>query len=392
MDTGTILQERQQTLANAKRVLVKVGSAVLTDERGLDLTVVNSLARQLASLHGRGLQIALVSSGAVAAGRGLLRSYANSPHVTGGESMRGMPARQAASAIGQSRLMHAYDQALDVLGVLTAQVLLTKDDFRSQRRFLNACNTFDRLFAWRALPIVNENDTVVVDELEFGDNDSLAALLLNLVEADLLVNLTSAPGVFDANPDTADAPPACLECIPDIDKLDLSAMCGGKTSVGSGGMHSKLLAARRAAQRGVPTLILRGREPNALVRAFDGEPIGTWVRPTGQHVSRRKFRIAYNREPSGALTVDAGAVTALVQRGKSLLPAGVVEVEGNFDRGALVRIQDQAGVTIGVGLCNYKAADLRRIAGKKNIEAETILGFCYHEAVHRDNLLLGAAI
>ncbi len=393
MNTGTITEERSRVLAKARRVLVKVGSAVLTDERGLNLDVVNSLSRQLAALHSRDIDIALVSSGAVAAGRAALRLQNASPYLSGGgEDMRGVPDRQAASAIGQSRLMHAYDQAFDVLGVLTAQILLTKDDFRNPRRFLNACNTFDKIFSWRVLPIINENDTVVVDELEFGDNDSLASLLLNLMEADLFVNLTSAPGVYAANPDTQDAPQCFMECIPDIGSLDIEAMCGAKTGVGSGGMHSKLLAARRAAQRGVPTLILCGKEPDALIRAFDNHPLGTWISATGMSVSRRKFRLAYNSEPDGVLTVDDGAVKALVQKGKSLLPAGLLQVEGDFDRGALVRIQDRQGATLGVGLCNYRASELQRIAGKKSNEVETILGYCYNEAIHRDNMLLGAAI
>lgn len=383
----SIQKERQTVIGRAKRVLIKVGSAVLTNADGLDHEVLEGLVRQLATLHAKGLDIVLVSSGAVAAGRGMIRfqGKANKPEL------RGIPDRQAASAIGQSRLMHAYDKAFDEHGILSAQVLLTKDDFRSNRRFLNACNAFSALFAWRAVPIVNENDMVVVDELEFGDNDKLASLLLNMVEADLFVNLTSADGVYDANPLENPAASAIC-CIQDIVKLDLDSMCGGKTSVGSGGMYSKLLAAQRAAQRGVPTLILGGRRLDALVRAFDGELLGTWVRATGKHVSRRKFRLAYNREPGGIIVVDAGARRALIEGRKSLLPIGITHVEGNFDRGATVRIVDEAGTILGVGLCNYKAVDLRRIMGKKSGEAASILGFCFNEAVHRDNLLLDAAI
>lgn len=380
-------QERDEIIRNARRVLIKVGSAVLTNEDGLNNEVVEALARQVASLHRRGVEVILVSSGAVAAGRGMIRfqGLADLPEV------RGIPDRQAASAIGQSRLMHTYDKAFDDHGILTAQILLTKDDFRSNQRFLNACNTFDALLAWGAIPIVNENDTIVVRELEFGDNDSLASLLLNLVEADLFVNLTSAAGVFDKNPlEHDDAALIC--CIHDIDNMDLRALCAGKTSVGSGGMFSKLLAARRAAQRGVPTLILSGKDIDAIHRAFSGEHLGTWVRATGKHVSRRKFRLAYNREPGGAVLLDEGAVRALTERGKSLLPAGIKSVEGNFVRGALVRILSMDRTTLGVGLSNYKAADLKRIAGKKSLEAEDILGYCYHEAIHRDNMLLDAAI
>jgi len=383
----SVQKERHEVISRASRVIVKVGSAVLTNRDGLDHAVLENLVRQLAALHKKNLDVVLVSSGAVAAGRGMIRCQGkdNMPEL------RGIPDRQAASAIGQSRLMHAYDKAFDEHGILSAQILLTKDDFRSNRRFLNACNAFDALFAWRAVPIVNENDTVVVQELEFGDNDSLASLLLNMVEADLFVNLTSADGVYDANPlENPAASQIC--CISDIDRLDLDSLCGGKTSVGSGGMYSKLLAARRAAQRGVPTLIISGRDQSSLERAFAGEPIGTWVSATGRHVSRRKFRIAYNREPGGVIVVDSGAVRALTEGHKSLLPAGILMVEGNFDRGAPVRIVDEAGDMLGVGLCNYKASDLRRIMGKKLSEAEPILGYCYNEAVHRDNLLLDAAL
>jgi len=383
--------ERAEILAKARRVVVKVGSAVLTTPLGLNLDIVESLADQLATLMDRGVTIALVSSGAVASGRGVLRAM----DVDRSREPRGMPDRQAASAIGQSRLMHAYDQAFGRRGKITAQVLLTKDDFQSRPRFLNACNTFDTLFAWGALPIVNENDTVAVQELEFGDNDRLACLLLNLVEADLFVNLTTAGGVFTCNPD-ADAGAARLDSIDDIASLDLAQLCGGKTSVGSGGMYSKLLSARRAAQRGVPTLILAGHDPRCLLRAFEGEDVGTWVRATGKRISRRKFRLAYNTEPTGIVRVDAGAVLALVTGGKSLLPAGIIAVEGNFSRGALVRIVDGSQgpgpKTLAVGLINYKAADLKRIAGKKCSEIEYILGYSYNEAVHRDNMLLDAAL
>lgn len=382
-----IVVARQESLAKARRVVVKVGSAVLTTPHGLNLDIIDSLADQLATLMDRGLTLALVSSGAVASGRGVLRAMS----VDRSREPRGMPDRQAASAIGQSRLMHAYDQAFAKRDKITAQVLLTKDDFRNRPRFLNACNTFDTLFSWGALPIVNENDTVAVQELEFGDNDRLAGLLLNLVEADLFVNLTSAGGVFTANPDT-DASATRVACIENIDRIDLASMCGGKTNVGSGGMYSKLLSARRAAQLGAPTLILSGREPNCLLRAFAGEDLGTWVAAKGKPISRRKFCLAYNTEPTGLVRVDQGAVRALTTGGKSLLPAGISAVEGSFSRGALVRIVGPDQRTVAVGVTNYKAADLRSIAGKKCSEIEDVLGYCYNEAIHRDNMLLEAAL
>jgi glutamate 5-kinase len=231
------------------------------------------------------------------------------------------------------------------------------------------------------VPIVNENDTVAVRELACGDNDFLASQLLNLVEADLFVNLTSAKGVFATNPDL-DPQAECLDCIEDMAGLDVDAMCGAKTGMGSGGMHSKLLAARRAAQLGVPTLI----------RAFAGERLGTLVLPESRKVPSRKYWLAYHAEPAGNVVVDQGAARALMERGKSLLPAGIVEVEGDFDQGEPVRVKAVDGRTLGVGLANYKAEDLRRIRGRKTSEIEALLGYCYPEAVHRDNLLFDAAL
>lgn len=376
-------EERKDLLAKVRRVVVKVGSAVLTSAHGLDLDVVESLASQLCALHDRGVDVVLVSSGAVSAGRGVLRDQTE---------LRGMPDRQAASAIGQSRLMHAYDQAFGRRHKMTAQILLTRDDLRSRRRFLNVRNTFGVLLGWRAVPIVNENDTVAVQELEFGDNDRLAGLLLNVVDADLFVNLTSARGVLGENPDkNPDA--ACLDCVEDIEGLDIKGLCGGKTQVGSGGMYSKLLSARRASQLGVPTLILSGREPDAINRVFAGQDLGTWVRPQANKISRRKYWMAYNMEPSGALVVDDGAVRALVSGHKSLLPAGIREVEGQFGRGALLHIRDQQGELVAVGLSNYRAVDLRKILGLKSSEIEAVLGpGHYPEAVHRDNMLMRAAL
>lgn len=376
-------EEREKVLNSAKRVVVKVGSAVLTTGLGVDLEVLNNLAAQIAQLHDRGTDVVLVSSGAVAAGRNVLKACCE---------IKGMPDKQAASAVGQSRLMHFYNEAFEAQGRLSAQILLTRDDLKSRRRFLNARNTFASLLAWRAIPIVNENDTVVVRELEFGDNDSLASLLLNVVEADLYINLTSADGVYAENPDThPDARP--LDVIEDVHALDLDAMCGGKTAVGSGGMYSKLLAARRAAQLGVPTLILSGRTPDAIVRAFSGDMLGTWVRPENKIVSRRKFWLAYHADPSGTVFVDNGAVSVLTKGGKSLLPVGITKVEGSFQRGALVRVAASDGTVIGLGLSNYSATDLRKIKGCHSPELAEILGDNqYPEAIHRDNLLMDAVV
>lgn len=373
--------ERARVVAGARRVVVKVGSAVLTCPEGLDLRTVGRLVDQVAALHDRGLEMVLVTSGAVAAGRAVLGRGACACVVH----------KQAASAVGQSRLMHAYDEAFARFGKVSAQVLLTKDDLRRRERFLNARNTMTELLSWRVIPVVNENDTVAVEELKFGDNDALAVMVANLVGADLVVNLTSAAGVYDDNPqENPEARP--LACIEDIDALPIASICRGKTQAGTGGMRSKLLAARRAAHLGIPTIIVSGRERFALERVFAGEELGTWVRPR-RSLSGRKFWLAYHQDPTGVVRVDAGAARAVRERGKSLLAAGVVAVEGQFGVGALVKIVDPDGRTVGVGLSNFKAAELRRIQGMTSAQIEAALGACPHpEVIHRDNLVVDDAL
>jgi len=369
-------------LGRARRIVVKVGSAVLTSGAGLDMEVVESLARDLAKLHAGGRDILLVTSGAVAAGRAALRE----------KELSGIPDRQAAAAIGQGRLMHAYDHIFGELGVTTAQILLTRDDLEGRERYLNVRNTLRTLLDWRCLPVVNANDTVAVQELVYGDNDCLSSLLVGAVDADLFVNLTSARGVFSGNPsENPDA--VCYECLDGIEDLDLDILCDGKTIVGTGGMHSKLLAARRAARLGVSTLIVAGREPDRLSRVFAGESLGTWIPAEGQSLSRRKFWLAYTSDPKGGLWIDQGAANALRGGGKSLLPAGLARVEGDFEKGAVVRILDPQGHTIGVGLANYDANDLKKIMGLKSAKIVQVLGEApYPEIVHRDNMVLDAAL
>ncbi|MDE5832891.1 MAG: glutamate 5-kinase, partial [Desulfovibrio sp.] len=267
------------------------------------------------------------------------------------------------------------------------------DDLRSRRRFQFATSTFLQMLAWDLLPIVNENDTVSTSELKFGDNDSLASLLVNLAEADLFVNLTSAKGVMDKDP--ASHPDAkILERIDDIAKLDIDAISGEKTELGSGGMRSKLLAARRVAQLGTPTLILPGRERRVLEKAFSGDfpSMGTWVAPQAQAIPRRKFWLAYQSDPAGVAEIDDGAAEALLHKGTSLLPGGVKSVYGDFEKGALLRVVHN-GQTLGAGFSNYSSDDLRKIRGLKRHEIAAILGIAkYPDVIHRDNLLLDAAL
>ncbi|MHC1790854.1 glutamate 5-kinase [Solidesulfovibrio sp.] len=376
-------EKRRQVLSQARRVVIKVGSAVLAGPGGIDVSVISSLARQISELAGAGYQVLLVSSGAVAAGRAVLGDRYDPTFL---------PHRQAASAIGQSRIMHAYDQEFARHGRIAAQVLLTRDDLDNRERYLNLRNTLATLFDLGAVPVVNENDCVAIAELVYGDNDCLAGLLVGTVGAELFVNLTSARGVFAENPD--DNPAAApMECIDNIGELDLDALCGAKTTLGTGGMYSKLLSARRVAQLGVPTLILAGREEGALRRAFAGEAVGTFVLSGCKPIPRRKFWLAYHHDPQGTLTVDDGAVRALRDKGKSLLPAGIVDVAGDFPVGSMVRVATVAGDVIGVGLSNYAAADVRKIMGLKSSRIAQVLGeAAYAEAVHRDNLLLDPAI
>ena len=402
--------ERARVLAQARVVVVKVGSAVLTDADGLSVPVLENLAAQLAGLRNllpesaagneggtQARRLVLVSSGAVAAGRAALSSRGHTVETTG------LAARQAAAAVGQGQLMQAWDKVFLAHRMPTAQVLLTRDDLRARQRFLNARNTFAELLEWGVLPIVNEHDTVSISELKFGDNDCLASLLVNLTGADLFINLTSASGVLAADPQKNPHAPI-LDHIDDVAALDLGQLCGGKTSVGTGGMYSKLLAARRAAQIGVPTLILPGREPHVITRAFAACGVcdapaghtpftgGTWVCPARHAIPRRKFWLAYQSDPAGSVHVDAGAAKALLHKGGSLLPGGVFRIEGSFQQGALVRVLHE-GQSIGVGLSNYSASDLKKIMGLKRHEVAAILGDAhYPEVIHRDNLLLDAAV
>lgn len=379
---------RQSVLASLKRVVVKVGSAVITTGDGLNSEAINRLADQLCGLRERSVDVVLVSSGAVAAGRQRIFERTSRKRKT----QQDMAARQAASAVGQGRLMHDYDEAFARHGVVTAQVLLTRSGLKDRERFLNARNTMGRLLEWGVIPIVNENDTVSTRELEFGDNDTLGAMCLGLTGADLFINLTSADGVFDRNPDSnPDA--RSMPTITDIWNLDIESMCDGKTSVGTGGMYSKLRAARRAAQLGVPTFIVSGKGEFDITNALESKDRGTLVLPQTNVVSSKKFWLAYHDDPAGSIRVDKGAADALLRQGKSLLPIGISGVDGCFDRGALVFIKTLEGDELGVGISNFSADELCRIRGRHTDELAAILGpLPFDEAVHRDNILLDAAI
>ena len=366
-------------LAHVRRVVIKIGSGVVSGDAGLDLERIERLCQDIVELRKRGFEVVVVSSGAVAAGKGDL-GIVGRPQT--------IPLKQAAAAIGQSRLMRTYKEAFRPFGVTVAQVLMTRDDLANRRRYLNARNTLMTLLEYGVVPIINENDTVVVDEIRFGDNDNLSAMVTNLIEANLLVILSDVDGLYDSDP--RDNPEArLLHEVPRITE-EIEAMAGGSGSdVGTGGMATKVRAAKRAALYGVGTVILNGREAGMLGRLFDGEPVGTYFLPASNRMAAKKHWIAFTKKPRGKLLLDSGAVTAIVERGKSLLPSGIRGVEGGFDRGDAVRLCDPDGEEFAKGVINYSLAELLRIMGKKTSEIETILGYKYgDEVVHRDNLVL----
>lgn len=370
---------RKTIFTAIRRVVIKVGSGVISDDRGLDLAMLASVAEGICELRRRGYEVVLVSSGAVAAGKGDL-GIVGRP--------RTIPLKQAAAAIGQSRLMRSYKDIFRPAGITAAQVLLTRDDLANRRRYLNARNTLMTLLEHDVLPIINENDTVVVDEIRFGDNDNLSSLVTNLVEANLLVILSDVDGLYDHDPRLE----AKAQLVPVVAKItpEIEAMAGGTgNSLGTGGMATKLKAAKKASLFGIGTVIVNGRLPTVLHRLFDGEELGTYFLPATDRMTAKKHWIAFTKKPRGKLFVDDGAKRALMEMGRSLLPSGINGVEGGFDRGDAVRLCDQAGVEFAKGVINYTLPELLRIMGKKSTEIEKILGYKYgDEIVHRDNLVL----
>jgi len=376
--TAAAENPRAPHLERVRRVVVKIGSQVLAPHGELDPDTVASLCAQLVAARRRGLDVVLVTSGAVAAGRGKL-GWKDRP--------RTIPAKQAAAAAGQPALLRAYASHLDPAGQAIAQILLTAEDVADRRRFTNARNTVSTLLSLGVLPIVNENDTVAVDEIKLGDNDQLSALVTNLIEAQLLVLLTDVDGFYSADPRRD---PAAVRHVflPELTPAHLASAGPTTSEVGLGGMVTKLEAARQAALSGASTVIAHGTEARVLERILDGEAVGTWI-AAGRAIGARKHWIAYSSAPAGAVVVDDGARRALAERGKSLLPSGIVEVRGDFGRGESVRVLALDGSEVGRGLVSYSAADLRRIAGRRSSEIEAILGYKYYdEAVRRDDFVL----
>ena len=368
------------SVAAARRLVVKVGSSLVTNEgRGLDHDAVARWAQEIAALTQSGKSIVLVSSGAIAEGMQRL-GWTTRPHA--------IHALQAAAAIGQMGLVEAYERAFARFGLHTAQVLLTHEDLADRRRYLNARSTLTTLLGLHVIPVINENDTVTTDEIRFGDNDTLGALVTNLVDADALVLLTDQQGLFTADPRRD--PRATLVREARAGDPALEAMAGGAGSaIGRGGMLTKVLAARRAARSGASTVIACGREPDVLTRLARGEAIGTMLLAERGSLVARKQWLADHVRLAGRLTLDDGAVRALMREGKSLLPIGVIAVSGNFGRGEVVGCVDAAGREIARGLVNYGAQEAARIVRRPSSDIESVLGYVDEpELIHRDNLVL----
>lgn len=366
-------------LKQARTLVVKVGSSLVTNEgRGLDAEAIAGWAEQVSRLAGLGRQVILVSSGAIAEGLQRL-GWTRRPHA--------MHELQAAAAVGQMGLVQCYETCFRRHGLHTAQVLLTHADLADRQRYLNARSTLRTLLGMRVIPVINENDTVVTDEIKLGDNDTLAAMVTNLVEADALVILTDQAGLYDADP--RGAPGAKLVAQGRAGDPALEVMAGGAGTLGRGGMLTKVLAAKRAARSGAHTAIASGREPEVLVRLAQGEPIGTLLTASTVPLAARKQWLADHLTVGGRLVLDAGAARALVSGGKSLLPIGVVDVAGEFQRGAVVACVDAGGKEIARGLANYSSEETRRIMRRPSGEIEAILGYVDEpELIHRDNLVL----
>ena len=367
-------------LAGARRIVVKVGSSLVTNEgRGVDAEAIGNWSRQLAALAREGRELVMVSSGAIAEGMKRL-GWAARP--------KELHELQAAAAVGQMGLVQMYESRLSEQGMHSAQVLLTHADLADRERYLNARSTLLTLLALNVIPVINENDTVVNDEIKFGDNDTLGALVANLVEADALVILTDQRGLYSADP--RKEPDARFIDVAAAGDPALELMAGGAgSSIGRGGMLTKILAAKRAAGSGASTVIAWGREPDVLLRLARGEHIGTALVAGTPKLAARKQWMVDHLQMRGAVVVDDGAAAKLREDGKSLLPIGVVDVQGDFARGDVIAVRTAAGVDIARGLANYASTEARLIARKPSSQIEALLGFANEaEMIHRTNLVL----
>jgi len=373
-----MIENKRQILKGRKRVIVKLGSMVLAAPGGgVDQDLLNCLADEMTAM-GDERDFIIVSSGAILMGMQALRHR---------EAARTMKVKQALAAVGQSRLVQAYADAFAHHGKQVGQVLLTSEGLENRRRFVLSRNTLETLLKMNAVPVINENDTVAVEEIWFGDNDLLASMVVNLADADLLVILTSTEGLFDVDPRFGEG--KLVEVVEEIDN-SIYSMAGGPGQAGSGGMSSKVIAAKRAAHMGVPTVIADGRMKGVLTKILAGEAVGTLFLPSAEKLASRKHWIAYSSgHPKGTLVIDDGAAKALQKHKKSLLPAGVTEVLGDFEPGSMVRCMDASGREIARGVTCFSSDQIRMIMGRHSEEIETVLGSCPgEEVIHRDDLVI----
>ena len=370
---------RKKYFNRAKKVVIKVGSNVLTQDNGLNLKAIRSISRQIYRLIDKGLQVILVSSGAMASGVKKVGLSKRPDEI---------PSRQAAAAVGQAGLIMEYEKAFARYRKKVAQILLTSDDLSNRKRYLNARNTIYTLLSWEVVPIINENDTVMVEEIKFGDNDNLAAMITLLMDADILINLTDIDGLYTKDPRTYhDA--SLIPVVSTIKKSIEKYASDIPGALGKVGMLSKVKAARKLNSAGVPMVIANGEKPDILIKLFAGKDHGTFFVPKKEKLASRKCWIAFNLKSKGAVIIDPGAQAAIIKRGKSLLPSGIVDVENEFDVGAPVEFKSIDNKKLGIGLVNYSASDIRKIMGKKSGQIEKLLGQkTYDEVMHRDNLAI----
>jgi glutamate 5-kinase len=376
---------RKELLGGVKRIVVKIGSRVLASlDKGLDIKVMGGLVQDMLQLHQQGHELIIVSSGAVLAGRTKLGPGFSKGFSPGFDSLT---LKQAAAAVGQTSLMRSYEKLFSRHQVQVAQILLTSDDISHRRRYLNARNTIFTLLHHRVVPIINENDTVMVEEIKLGDNDNLSALVTSLTEADFLIILSDVEGLCLTDPckdETAQVINRVKHVTPEIKQL-----AGKGRDLGTGGMITKLQAAQKVASFGVPAVIANGRRPGIISKIMQGDEVGTLFLPKPREISSRKHWIAHALKPKGSITIDDGAKAALVENGKSLLPSGILKVEGKFGIGDMVSCVGTDGREIARGLSNYQAHEIIKIQGRKTSEIEAILSYkSFDEVIHRDNLVL----
>ncbi len=375
--------ERKDVFKDAKRILVKIGTGVLTGKDGLDSKIIQQLVDEMAGLTKQGFQFVIVSSGSIASGIHRMK-FKN--------KLQSLPQKQAAAAIGQGRLMRVYSNAFRKHELNVAQILLNMSDLTDRKRFLNTRNTLSVLMEWGVIPVINENDTVAVEEIKFGDNDNLAAMMANIMEANLLINLTNTEGLYDRNPRGRENT-NFISLVREVTD-EIEAVASSETDpLGMGGMKSKVIAAKKVTAFGIPYIIAHGKRKNILHDIFSGKETGTLFLPMIEHLKSKKYWIAYTLRSRGKLYLDDGAKDAIVNQGKSLLPSGIVTVEGNFCVGDPVSCVDANRVVIAKGLANYSSEDTDKIKGLKTSVIGQVLGSKpYDEIIHRDNMAVSKQV